>query len=98
MLPARPASARAGGTEPVLTTELSRAEVASAFASAARDRRVAAGPALTATFEADCAPGGPILLIAFLTRDRRQADAAMALSFRDPDDAAFRSAMADVDG
>lgn len=51
------------GSEPVLSSELVRAEVASAFAAAARAgrfRSVAHGW----RFEADCGPGGPIQLIA----------------------------------
>ncbi len=53
------------GTEPVVTSELTRVEVASAFASAARDRRIPAAQPFVASFEADCAEGGPIQLIAF---------------------------------
>lgn len=131
------------GTEPVVTTELSRVEVASALAAAMRGGRIAYGRALAA-FEADCAADGPIQLlafqaepvlnravrlvaehpifaldavhlavaleqvvplaagepIAFLTGDRRQAAAARALGFADPDDPGFLETMArltDVD-
>lgn len=51
------------GTEPVVSTELVRVEVASAIARAGRAGRVRPEPTL-ARFEADCGPGGPIQLIA----------------------------------
>ncbi|MBX3031605.1 MAG: PIN domain-containing protein [Chloroflexi bacterium] len=53
------------GTEPVVSTELVLAEVASALAAAAQAGRIQLRPTLR-RFEADCGPGGPIQLLAFL--------------------------------
>ena len=114
------------GTDPVVVSEVVRVEIASAVSGAARAGRLSHGPVLIARFEADCAAGGPIKLLAlrsgvvvdravrlvqeyrlraldalhlavaiedarplagadafvFATRDRYQADAAMALGFQ----------------
>jgi uncharacterized protein len=112
------------GNEPVVLSEIGRLEVASAMMAAERAGRVADGSRLIARFEADCAEGGPLHLlalrsgsvdranqlvlshplraldalhlavaledalaiaadedVAFVTRDRRQADAAIAMGF-----------------
>ncbi len=52
------------GADPVVSTELVRAEVASAIAAAARAARIPSS-VMTSRFEADCAPGGPIQLLSF---------------------------------
>lgn len=113
------------GREPVLMSEVGRIEMTSAITAAQRAGRIPDATPVIARFEADCAPGGPLNLLAirssnvmsranrlvlehplrpldaihlavvledglaiagddglvFVTRDRRQADAAIALGF-----------------
>jgi predicted nucleic acid-binding protein len=52
------------GDDPVVVSEVARVEVASAIAAASRAGRLADGPTVIARFEADCATGGPINLLA----------------------------------
>jgi predicted nucleic acid-binding protein len=52
------------GEDPVVVSEVARVEVTSAIAAASRAGRLDDGPMVIARFEADCATGGPINLLA----------------------------------
>lgn len=52
------------GDEPVVTSELARVELASAVRAAARSGRLAAWREILAIFDAHCAEGGPVALLA----------------------------------
>jgi len=57
-----------GGPGPVVASELVRLEFVSAVSAAARDRRIADGAPLIARFDAECAPGGRLKLLALRGR------------------------------
>ncbi|MGQ0775559.1 MAG: type II toxin-antitoxin system VapC family toxin [Pseudonocardiales bacterium] len=52
------------GREPVVTSEITRVEFASALSAAARAGRLRRPEWLLAKVDADCGPGGPIALLA----------------------------------
>ncbi|MGH3822611.1 MAG: type II toxin-antitoxin system VapC family toxin [Pseudonocardiaceae bacterium] len=52
------------GSEPVVTSEITRVELASALSSAARSGRLRRPDWLLARADADCGPDGPIALLA----------------------------------
>ncbi|MBW0093210.1 type II toxin-antitoxin system VapC family toxin [Pseudonocardia sp. KRD-184] len=53
------------GADPVVTSELTRVEFASAVTAAVRARRLEEGTALLDRFDADCGDGGPLLMLGF---------------------------------
>lgn len=53
------------GTDPVVTSELTRVEFASAVAAAVRAGRLTEDSGLLERFDADCGDDGPLLLLAF---------------------------------
>lgn len=59
------------GADPVVTSELTRVEFASAVTAAVRAGRLGEGAALLDRFDADCGDDGPLLMLGF--------DAAQAL-------------------
>lgn len=55
------------GREPVVTSEITRVELASALGAAVRAGRLRRPDLLLARLDADCGPGGPIALLALDT-------------------------------
>ena len=57
------------GPEPVVTSEITRLEMASAAAAAARAGRIADAAAVLAAFDADCGDDGPLALLRMQPED-----------------------------
>lgn len=57
------------GTEPVVTSELTRVELVSALYAAHRDHRVSDPAEVLALVDLDCGPDGPITLLRLETAD-----------------------------
>jgi predicted nucleic acid-binding protein len=57
------------GDEPVVTSEITRLEVASAATASARAGRIADPAVVLAAFDADCGDDGPITLLALEPKD-----------------------------
>ena len=64
------------GSEPVVSSELARIELASAVSAARRARRLRGADSVLARFDADCGSEGPILLL------RLHAEAVLSTAYR----------------